>query len=356
MEEHGPETAEGSSAHSPSCELLKQVVLLRGFSIQANPSGEYIVTTIQEDRKQYRRAVAQFKLLTPPQIPYIQIRILGDGQGGPQEPIIGVGFAVDYSRHLYDGMVGWNPRTIGYHADDGGLFVEKGSPFCRLPPASGGDELGMAMLPAPHAQVVLTRARTVVGTISLRYLSNSLCAPGFALLPSVSAAMPNTPIRAAVRVGDAAAAPAVSRLFARLAAPSAAALRLGQLSEAAFDSLRALREAARAAAKEDPLAPLLDATFALQSARAALEHAAGAERARVAADVAMLRRALEHLARIAEEELQRRESNMCSVCWAFDANTVLLPCRHVTVCATCAEKLQKCPLCRQPMESFRVIQ
>jgi hypothetical protein len=44
----------------------------------------------------------------------------------------------------------------------------------------------------------------------------------------------------------------------------------------------------------------------------------------------------------------------CIVCCAELKNTVLLPCRHLCCCSTCLSRLDKCPICRSPVESYVV--
>jgi hypothetical protein len=37
---------------------------------------------------------------------------------------------------------------------------------------------------------------------------------------------------------------------------------------------------------------------------------------------------------------------MCCVCWDAQANTALVTCGHVCMCASCATRFRRCPLCR----------
>ncbi|EFC43563.1 predicted protein [Naegleria gruberi] len=49
------------------------------------------------------------------------------------------------------------------------------------------------------------------------------------------------------------------------------------------------------------------------------------------------------------------EENLCVVCMSEEANTVVLPCGHMSLCEGCAtalkEQTNKCPICRQKVES-----
>ena len=46
------------------------------------------------------------------------------------------------------------------------------------------------------------------------------------------------------------------------------------------------------------------------------------------------------------------EDEDCLVCCAEPKNTILLPCRHCNCCTTCLARMDKCPVCRAPIESF----
>jgi len=52
----------------------------------------------------------------------------------------------------------------------------------------------------------------------------------------------------------------------------------------------------------------------------------------------------------AEQERDARESVSCVICLAAPRNILFRPCRHVCSCATCAENLDRCPVCREPAE------
>ncbi len=41
----------------------------------------------------------------------------------------------------------------------------------------------------------------------------------------------------------------------------------------------------------------------------------------------------------------------CLVCRTNERHTALQPCSHVVACRDCAQRLQKCPLCRSPVIS-----
>ena len=47
----------------------------------------------------------------------------------------------------------------------------------------------------------------------------------------------------------------------------------------------------------------------------------------------------------------------CIVCWEKQTFTGFRPCRHASVCDTCAKKLDECPECRRPIDrKIKIIQ
>lgn len=43
---------------------------------------------------------------------------------------------------------------------------------------------------------------------------------------------------------------------------------------------------------------------------------------------------------------------LCVVCQYFPLSRALMPCRHTCVCASCFGKLDRCPMCRSPIQSY----
>ncbi|XP_065167562.1 cell growth regulator with RING finger domain protein 1-like isoform X2 [Atheta coriaria] len=43
---------------------------------------------------------------------------------------------------------------------------------------------------------------------------------------------------------------------------------------------------------------------------------------------------------------------LCVVCQFFPLSRALLPCRHTCICASCFDKLERCPMCRGPIRSY----
>lgn len=43
---------------------------------------------------------------------------------------------------------------------------------------------------------------------------------------------------------------------------------------------------------------------------------------------------------------------LCVVCQYFPLSRALLPCRHTCICASCFDKLERCPMCRGPIKSY----
>ena len=57
-----------------------------------------------------------------------------------------------------------------------------------------------------------------------------------------------------------------------------------------------------------------------------------------------------------EDDHEATQGRECVICMCEQRDTMVLPCRHMCLCAECAQALRlqtnKCPLCRQPVESF----
>ncbi|ODM92278.1 RING finger and SPRY domain-containing protein 1 [Orchesella cincta] len=54
---------------------------------------------------------------------------------------------------------------------------------------------------------------------------------------------------------------------------------------------------------------------------------------------------MEYLRKVSVKE------NSCTLCFDHVANVRLLPCEHCGFCSTCADQIENCPLCRQPIEN-----
>ena len=51
--------------------------------------------------------------------------------------------------------------------------------------------------------------------------------------------------------------------------------------------------------------------------------------------------------RLRPEELEVRDSDLCSICMSNPIHCLILECGHMTTCLTCAKLLSKCPICRE---------
>ncbi|KAF7052250.1 hypothetical protein CFC21_060368 [Triticum aestivum] len=51
-----------------------------------------------------------------------------------------------------------------------------------------------------------------------------------------------------------------------------------------------------------------------------------------------------------EYERLQNEKVLCRICYEGEICMVILPCRHRTLCKSCAEKCKRCPICRNPIE------
>ncbi|CRL00349.1 CLUMA_CG013621, isoform A [Clunio marinus] len=48
----------------------------------------------------------------------------------------------------------------------------------------------------------------------------------------------------------------------------------------------------------------------------------------------------------------QQSEQLCVVCHYFPLSRALLPCRHTCICAICFSKLERCPMCRAPINSY----
>ncbi|KAK8921940.1 hypothetical protein KSP39_PZI020649 [Platanthera zijinensis] len=58
------------------------------------------------------------------------------------------------------------------------------------------------------------------------------------------------------------------------------------------------------------------------------------------------------ITKYSQQEFERlqNEKILCRICFEAEICMVLLPCRHRTLCKSCAEKCKKCPICRVTIE------
>lgn len=56
-------------------------------------------------------------------------------------------------------------------------------------------------------------------------------------------------------------------------------------------------------------------------------------------------------ARIAGLERQLDSVTKCVACLVEDKDTILMPCRHLCMCSTCAGRVSRCPICRTSVAS-----
>jgi len=72
--------------------------------------------------------------------------------------------------------------------------------------------------------------------------------------------------------------------------------------------------------------------------------------------VAGLQAKLERLtvqARETERELRREQARQrCCVCDTNEREMVVLPCLHAAFCALCVSRMQRCALCKTPLQGF----
>ena len=91
---------------------------------------------IQSLRGQTRHSGIRMEQAMNQEWNYFEVEIMhtvGDGE---------IGIGVGHKDYLLSRMPGWDDDSIGYHADDGGLFHEDGFPILNGPTCRTGDRMG----------------------------------------------------------------------------------------------------------------------------------------------------------------------------------------------------------------------
>ena len=52
---------------------------------------------------------------------------------------------------------------------------------------------------------------------------------------------------------------------------------------------------------------------------------------------------------------EEQGGNLCIVCQMLPISRALIPCGHACLCALCFDKMNTCPMCRQPMTSSFIL-
>mmetsp|Transcript_124426 Transcript_124426/g.346394 ORF Transcript_124426/g.346394 Transcript_124426/m.346394 type:complete len:108 (+) Transcript_124426:1-324(+) len=47
-----------------------------------------------------------------------------------------------------------------------------------------------------------------------------------------------------------------------------------------------------------------------------------------------------------QRPVERRDEDLCKICYDQDIDVVLYPCGHFVLCRWCAQKVSDCPVCR----------
>ena len=51
------------------------------------------------------------------------------------------------------------------------------------------------------------------------------------------------------------------------------------------------------------------------------------------------------------EEEKKEDKNLCIICLAYQISICFLPCAHTCVCVDCALSVDKCAICRVPIQA-----
>ena len=52
-----------------------------------------------------------------------------------------------------------------------------------------------------------------------------------------------------------------------------------------------------------------------------------------------------------KEEQKKEDKNLCIICLAYQISICFLPCAHTCVCVDCALSVDKCAICRVPIQA-----
>lgn len=52
---------------------------------------------------------------------------------------------------------------------------------------------------------------------------------------------------------------------------------------------------------------------------------------------------------------QNNEQYLCNICYKDNKNIILLPCFHFNLCHKCLNKIDKCTICREPIECYHYV-
>lgn len=52
---------------------------------------------------------------------------------------------------------------------------------------------------------------------------------------------------------------------------------------------------------------------------------------------------------------ENSEQYLCNICYIHKKNIILLPCFHFNLCDKCLSKIDKCTICREPIECYHYV-
>ena len=52
---------------------------------------------------------------------------------------------------------------------------------------------------------------------------------------------------------------------------------------------------------------------------------------------------------------ENNETYLCNICYKEKKNIILLPCFHFNLCDKCLRKIDKCTICREPIECYHYV-
>ncbi|KAJ5071832.1 hypothetical protein M0811_09992 [Anaeramoeba ignava] len=221
-------------------------------------------------------------------------------ENSPKDGIIGIGFAPKgYSDR---DMVGWKSQSVGYHSDDGGLFNSSGNPTLNLETYKKGDSVG-CLFDLNKNLIQFTKNGNLIKE-SIVYRDNHL------LIPTVSGS-------------DKAV------FYVNFDGPFSYDFQVSENSNQSINSDMS---------KDENVRKLLDSKiFSLKSDQISQ------------LSVTLLQELEAEFSRslqLIQNEISRKNSDLCVVCFDKSKTVVFLPCRHCCCCDSCSMLVTNCPLCR----------
>lgn len=321
------------------------------------------------------RAVLQFQHLQSNHcLPYsyFEIKIVAHNPNSSKYPILAVGFCP----HRYDkGMAGWNNNSVGYHADDGGVFYNNGSVGVERPyfeKCSVGDTMGCGY---ENGFIFFTRngvKLNIPEEFTVFYPPATFIASYF---PTVTASYEGVVFQVNMipvynfRIPDQVLLYSRHRLRSNSESMTSNNSIQRKNSDGAIESeceqikksidkfiesiimLHSGKQTQIELMEQD----ITRLKLQLKQAEKSLERVSLSPTKLILTKEDLSQYTLEQLKHIKDQldqtlhvvnsEIEARKNSDCAICLDAVKNVLFLPCKHVACCKSCSELIQSCPIC-----------